>query len=449
MEIQDLQAKLSELNEDMKSIQVRADAEGRDLTEDEVADFDGMFNEFERTEQEIDRKTKLQAQQAKLEMGVGRKSEPDLNNPDAPSPAASNLTPSVTGGYPVGAADRGKWGWRSLGEFAAGVKRACMPNARPDDRLMNAPTTVGNENTGADGGFAVPPDFQTTINQKVMGEESLLARTDQMTSSTNNMTIPKDETTPWGSTGIQSYWEGENDQLTQSKPALKQTNIRLNKLTALVPMTDELLDDAPAMTAYLNRKVPEVFTSKLNLAIVQGNGVGQPLGIMNGGDLVTVAKESGQAADTILHYNIVNMYSRMYAPSRANAVWLINQDIEPQLNLLAFRDTAAAGPAYMPPGGLSATPYGTLMGRPVLPLEALETVGDLGDIIFADMNQYLTIMKTGGIRSDVSIHLWFDYDTVAFKFIFRVAGQPHWSSTIAKRDGSNTLAHFVTLAERA
>jgi len=445
MNIEELQARLQELHSDMQAMQATADAEKRDFTDDETSDFKAMVAEFEKIEGEIVRKNTIAAMSQKLENGVGRQTQPDLNNPDADKPAAT----SVSGGYPAGAADRNKWGWRTLGEFAAAVHHAGQQGVAPDPRLMNAPTTSANENTGADGGYTVPPDFRTSIMKKVQGEDSLLSRTDQMTVSGNNLTMPKDETTPWGSSGVQAYWEGEGDQLNQSKPVLGEQNVRLNKLTALVPVTDELLADSPAMSSYLNAKVPEVFDSKLNLAIVQGSGVGRPKGILNGGDLITVAKESGQAADTLIHQNIVNMWARMYAPSRRNAIWLINQDIEPQLNLMSFKNTDAAGPAYLPPGGLSSSPYGTLMGRPVVPTEACETLGDKGDIILSDMSQYLTIMKTGGIRSDVSIHLWFDYDTTAFRFIFRVAGQPHFNTTIAKRAGSNTLAHFVTLAARA
>jgi HK97 family phage major capsid protein len=89
------------------------------------------------------------------------------------------------------------------------------------------------------------------------------------------------------------------------------------------------------------------------------------------------------------------------------------------------------------------------MGRPVIPVEACKTLGDKGDIILGDLSKYLTLVKTGGIRADVSIHLWFDYATTAFRFIFRVAGQPHFSSTITPQNGTATRGHFVALAERA
>lgn len=459
--MQDLKDTLLDCNEQIQTVQAKADAEKRDLTEDEEKQIDTLFAQFEATEEEIKRRERIQAQTDKLRESAGSQSEPNAPSPqnkahlnEPQNFQRKERTPRIEV-----AQDRGKWGFHDFGEFAQSVAKANNRyNGVIDPRLrsiQNAPSTYGNEGTGADGGFAVPPDFRTAIMEKVMGEQSLLSRTDQMTTSSNHITFPKDETTPWQTSGgFQVYWEGEADQLSQSKPALKEETVKLNKLTALVPVTEELLEDAPSMNGYLNRKVPEKMDFAINLALVQGTGVGKPMGILNSDCLVSVAKDTStspvQAADTIRFKNLTDMWSRMYAPCRANAVWLINQDIEPQLYQMAFDPKASSKvPVYLPPTGAAGTPYGTLLGRPVIVTEACETLGDQGDIILADMSQYLSAVKVGGVRSDVSIHLWFDYDTTAFRFIFRVGGQPWWSSAIDKRDGSNTLSCFVTLDERA
>ena len=456
----ELRENLLDINEQIQSVQAKADAEKRDLTEDEEKLVNQLFNQFEEVEAEIERRDRIQAQTDRLRQSVGRHTEPQnpepQNQPAAPGAQQSQRqrTPRIEI-----VEDRGKWGFHNFGDFAMAVAQAnprISGNVDPRLRdIRNAPTTFGNEGAGADGGFAVPPDFRSTIMEKVMGEDSLFSLTDQMQTSSNSITFPKDETTPWQSSGgFQVYWEGENDQFTQSKPQLKDEILRLNKLTALVPITEELMSDAPSLNGYLNRKVPEKMDFALNLAIVQGTGVGKPKGILNADCLVSVAKDTGtspvQAADTVRYKNIVDMWARMYSPCRKSAVWLINQDIEPQLYTMAFDPVATSKvPVYLPPGGASGTPYGTLMGRPVIPTQACETLGDKGDIILADLSQYVTATKVGGIRQDVSIHLWFDYDTLAFRFVLRIGGQPWWSSSISPRDGSNTLSCFVTLDERA
>jgi hypothetical protein len=49
------------------------------------------------------------------------------------------------------------------------------------------------------------------------------------------------------------------------------------------------------------------------------------------------------------------------------------------------------------------------------------------------------------MRTDVSIHLYFDTDHVAFRFIMRLGGQSYWPAPIVRQNGSNTLSPIVTL----
>lgn len=447
--IGDLQDQLLEINQQTESIQAKADAEQRALTEDEEDEINKLTLAFKEVTKNIERRELINKQTESLKARIGRQTDADADD-----------TGIQNGGKPkkqsfasIPNAQKGKWGWNDFGEFSSAVMAASLPNSagQIDPRLIaNAPTTYSSEGVGADGGFAVPPDFKTEIMQTVMAEASIMGMTDGMTSSSNSITLPRDDTTNWQSSGgVQAYWEGEANTLTQSKLALKSDTVRLNKLTALVPVTEELLEDASAVDSYLRKKVPEKFDYKCNDGLINGTGAGMPLGIMNSGSLISVAAESGQSADTIVFENIVNMYSRMYAPSRSSGVWLINQDIEPQLLSMGFPTAATAVPVYLPAGGLSASPYATLMGRPVMPVESCQTLGDKGDIVFADFKQYLTVTKTSGIRSDVSMHLFFDADVLAYRFIFRVAGQPWRDTAITPANSTVTRSSFVTLDARA
>lgn len=460
MDIETLRERLLELNEQAQDIRSKATAEKRDLTVDEEGQLNACLSEFDQIESRIDQLSKLDEQTQRLNSGTGRKTQP--TTPQAteadPETGEPSRTRVVVKQQPLSK----NGGFKSLGEMAYHVRFASLrERGSMDPRLerLAAASTYGNEASGSDGGFAVPPDFRTAIMEKVMGEDSLLSRCDQITTSGNTFTCPADETTPWQTTGgIQAYWDGEAATATQSKPALENKTIKLNKIRALVPMTEELLEDAPAMDAYLRNKAPAKIGFKVNLAIIQGTGVGQPLGILNSGCLVTVTKEGSQVADTLVGNNVIKMYARMPAANRRNAVWLINQDIEPQLFKLSLPGTDNEGNAttgwggliYMPPGGVSGAPYGTLFGRPVIPTEACETLGDKGDIIFADMSQYLALLKSGpNPRVETSMHLWFDQDLLAFKFVLRVGGMPWWSSTISGRDGTpTTYSPFVTLEAR-
>jgi HK97 family phage major capsid protein len=158
-------------------------------------------------------------------------------------------------------------------------------------------------------------------------------------------------------------------------------------------------------------------------AIVNGTGVGQPQGLMGAGCKVTVSKEGRRPSNTVLPANILKMWGRCLGDWRTNAVWLINQDVEQQLQQFVMGGTTAATPVYLPPGGLSGA-LRDLMGRPVITTEACKALSTEGDIILTDLKQYLSVVKTGGVQQEVSIHLWFDQDIVAFKFTTRSAGSP-------------------------
>jgi HK97 family phage major capsid protein len=351
--------------------------------------------------------------------------------------------------------ERQRWGFTSMGDFAAAVRAAVVNPSGTDARLTNAATTFGQESVGADGGFAVPPEWRAQIMAQVEAEDGFLSMTDVQTITGNSITYPVDESPAWASSGgIRAYWDGEGATLTQSKPALKDLTVKTHRLTALVPITEELQQDAPAMSSYITGKAGEVIAFKLNDAILNGTGVGQPLGIMNAPCKVTVTKETSQTAGTLHGRNVLKMMARMPASSFKRSAWLVNQDVLPQLGGLAMDVTKADGTAagagilYMQPQGLAnQSAFGSILGRPVIVTEACQTVGTEGDIVLADMSKYLSVVK-GGLKTDYSIHLWFDQAINAFRFILRMNGQPWLSAAIARKNGSNTLSHFVTLQTR-
>ncbi|RWF66854.1 phage major capsid protein [Mesorhizobium sp.] len=446
-----LENEITDLTAEHEELIAKADEEERDLDEDELAKLEEIAGKISA------KKVQLEARKRPEPVAsAGRRSTSEPQNRNGNGDGQRRV--------PAGPRDSNRFGFTSFGTFAKAVQNHYRQVDNDEvNKLRNTATTFGNEGTGAEGGFLVPPEFSREIWQKVMAEENLLSRCAPLQTGGNSIMIPKDETTPWQNTGgIQVYWEGEGQAPAASKPLLEMGAFRLFKLFGLVPVSEELLEDAIGLESWLRVKAPAKMAAKINTSIVGGTGVGQPKGIIPGyaavdTSVVQVSKETSQPADTIWMTNIEKMWSRMYAPWRRNAVWLINQDLEPQLAGMAFQASGASSalpgtsavPAYLPPGGLSNAPYGTLKGRPVIPIEACSAIGDLGDIIFADFNQYWALTKgSGAIQTDTSIHLYFDQALTAFRFIFRVNGQPAWSSTIDRQNGSNTLSWATTLQAR-
>lgn len=363
---------------------------------------------------------------------------------DLSAPGARKTTPE----QPARPQDQ----FRTLGEMLLASVRAAAPGGSVDPRLLRA-ASGANETVPSEGGFLVQKDLSQELLKQTFATGLLASRCRQIeiSGAANGIKINGVDETSRASTrfgGILGYWKGEGAQKTASKPAFRQIELNLHKLIGLCYATDELLQDASALDSFIRQAFPAEFGFLLDDAIINGTGAGQPLGILNANCLVSVTKETGQAASTILAENIVKMYARMFPQSIGNAVWLVNQATLPQLYTMSLSVGTGGAPIFMPAGGLSQSPYNTLLGRPVVPIEQCAALGTVGDIIFADLGGYILARK-GGIQTDVSIHVQFVYDESVFRFVMRVDGQPERASALTPYKGSDTLSHFVALATRA
>jgi len=342
-------------------------------------------------------------------------------------------------------ADDPTHGFASMAEFVRAVQ-AQQIRGQDDERLRfgAAATTYGNEGSLADGGFLVPPEYSREVWQHSLEEDAFLPMCDNQPISGNTMSYPKDETTPWGSDGIRAYWENEAAAATQTKPKGEVNTLRLKRLTALIPVTDELQADGIAVGAYVAAKAATSIRWKTNLALFSGNGVGQPEGIFSSAARVDVAKESGQTADTVNATNIAKMFARQLNPR--GAYWLINPDVLPQLVVM----TLGNQPIWTAPNqGMGQAPMGFLLGRPIISTDVCDTVGDVGDVGFVNWQYQRAITKAGGIETAQSMHIFFDQNMNAWRFTFRVDAKPVLTAAVTPPNSSATRSPFVFLAERA
>lgn len=364
---------------------------------------------------------------------------------------------AVASGIEVLKPEGAKKPWNSLGEQLSSIAKGTKliqagHTSMADPRLFAA--LGSNETIPSEGGFLIAPEFTDGILQKTydVGEIASRCRKLPMTSSRLVMNAI-DETSRatgkrWG--GIVSYWEAEGAPYQGTKPKFTQVQFVANKLIGLGYVTEEQLEDGPALEGYMKMAFPEEFGFQIDLGIFSGSGAGVPLGFQNSPALIVQAKDSSQATGTISASNVMNMKSRMWAPSFKNAVWLAEQSIEPQLLTLLIAGTAAnpASLLYTPPGMYgNNSPYGLLLGRPVIFVEQAAALSTQGDLNLVDLNQYLLPSKTD-IRSDTSIHVAFLTGEVAYRFMLRLDGAPWWKAPLTPYSGAATRSPFVTLATR-
>lgn len=455
MTLKELREKQKQALDQAKAIQAKAD-NGVLSDEDQTA-FDGLMDQFDELTATIDEAVKTD--EARAEAAKGRADRLGRAQDRAKQHDGRKAQPAdIKVGEDRAKQDR-TLGFKSFDHQIDLVIRAATNGSMSADdrRLLDAVTGMG-QGSGAGGGFAVAPQFAQTIWEGAgYDTQTLIERCSVFDVSTDSLTIPADAETSRAdgsrAGGIQAYWKAEAAQYTTSNPTLREIKLEPQELVLAVPLTNKLMNNAPALVQYVTRKANGELNFKVGDAIINGNGTGQPKGILNGtagstSCRVSVAKESGQPADTIVTKNIEKMWSRLHPRSQANAVWLYNVDATDQLMGLT-RDVGTGGvPVMTPAGGLSESPYSTIYARPMIPIEYAATLGDEGDLILADLSMYL-IGRKGGVEFAESMHIRFDYREHVLRFVLEIDGQPALQSPITPYKGTNTQSPFVTIAARA
>jgi HK97 family phage major capsid protein len=268
----------------------------------------------------------------------------------------------------------------ALGTFALAVKTA-MSGGQADPRLFAVATGAGTQ-SDSNLGFAVPMEIAPGIERDMFATGDILSRVDARTVSGNSIAFNVfDETSRADSSrggGVLGYWVDEGTAPTASNMKLARIEMKLRKVGAFGVMTDELLSDAAALGGELESAFASELTFQVENKIYRGNGASAPLGFLNAACLVSVSKETNQAAATINTTNLSKMWARMPARSQKNAVWLVNVDCQPQIDDLSQAiGTGGTAPRFV---NYDATGALTIKGRPVIAVEYAETVGTVGDI---------------------------------------------------------------------
>ena len=336
-----------------------------------------------------------------------------------------------------------------------GLMLQAVRNRATQQPLSNAHKAIlgQNESVPEDGGYLVGTEQELTIEKKMFDSAVFASRANARTIGANANSVDfygRSETSRAAGSrygGIRGYRVAEGQTITASDMKFFKYTLKPEKYAVLAYATDEVASDAALLEAEIMDAAPQELAFMIDDDMLNGAAAGYPQGIISAAAAVSVAKEGAQAADTIVAENLIKMWSRMWARSRANAAWFINQDVEPQLHTLALPVGTGGALLYMPPGGLSGAPYGTLFGRPVIPTEFNATLGDLGDIVLADWSQYKLANK-GGVKSASSMHVQFVTDQMAWRFTTRYDGQSTWEAALTPYKGTNTQSPFITLAER-
>jgi HK97 family phage major capsid protein len=347
----------------------------------------------------------------------------------------------------IGASEDGKF--KSRGEFFQKVWEA--GNGRGLDPRLVEGKNLG-ENMGDAGGFLVPEEFRPDLMQIPIEQSVIRPRAFTLPMASSTLRIPSIRDTSHASNlfgGVSASWgsEGEDISSSTNEPSFSQIRLDAHKLTGYTVISNELVQDsAIAVDTMLTRLFGQAISYFEDVAFINGTGAGQPQGILNSGCLVSVSKETGQAATTIVKENLDKMYSRMMPSSLGNAVWLAHPDTFPQLSSLSQAVGTGGGPVWV--ANMSGGPPSSIYGRPIIFTEKCQTLGTAGDIIFTDLSYYI-IGDRQALTTSASPHVRFTTQETVFLFSSRLDGRMWMDSALTPRNGSNTLSPAVALATRS
>lgn len=414
-----LLARQTALLKDMRALADKATA----MTDEDIANYEAMEKDHDNNEKQIAMLQKL----AKLE---------DSNKAPVNQPVVEVVNEPLPKPY------------KNLSAQLKDIRDAA--NGNVSDNLRTVQNAMGgNAGVGADGGFAIQTDFAGLMMDSAAKAGNILPLVDKYEVSDGSDSVKWVDiaetdvsTTVFG--GVRVYWAAEAAEVLKSQPKLDEKELKLQKLMGVAYATYELDSDSSFVNQLYTKAFQLAIQRTLEGAIISGDGVGKPLGILNSGSLVSVAKESGQTADTIVWENLSKMYHR--ALDKSKGVWLSHPDAHEQFDFLSFPVGTGGVPVYLP-----ATQQGsidTLRGRPIVESDHCSALGDAGDIIFADMSQYMLAYK-GGVDAATSIHVQFLTAENCFRFIFRANGLPKRNTKLTIKNSSNQRGPFVALAARA
>ena len=175
---------------------------------------------------------------------------------------------------------------------------------------------VLSEDTDADGGYLVPEEFERQI---IAG----LDEANVIRSLAKVITTGSERKIPVAASHSTAQWTAENAAYTESNPTFDQKQIDAFKLTDLIRVSTELLQDSAFdLESYISAEFARAFGIAEEQAFCVGTGTGQPTGIFtaNGGTVgVTAAANNAITAD-----ELISLVYALKSPYRRNAKFLMN-----------------------------------------------------------------------------------------------------------------------------
>ena len=235
----------------------------------------------------------------------------------------------------------------------------------------------------ADGGYLVPEEFEKQIVDGL--KEANVVRTLAKT-----ITTQAERKIPVAVGHSVAQWTEENAAYTESNPTFGQKQIDAYKLTDLIRVSTELLQDSAfALEPYIREEFVRAFGVAEEEAFCVGNGTKQPTGIFtaNGGEVGVTA--AGTTAITV--DELISLIYSLKSPYRRNAKFFMHDS-----TVALIRKLKDNNGAYLWQPSVQAGEPDRLLGYPLYtsPYVPQVNAGALA-VAFGDFKNYWIADRAG------------------------------------------------------
>ncbi|MDZ4768368.1 MAG: phage major capsid protein [Chloroflexota bacterium] len=342
--------------------------------------------------------------------------------------------------------------FETFGEFIVAAREAKATGrsdprlkymARDADEVGASQRKALSGTAGASGGFLMPERWIAELNSVMLETSTVLPRVTTIPMSTRTVSLPVvdyaralPEGEPRQFGGVQAYYQDEGVESVESEPRFREHTLTAHELAVYTEANNSLLaDSAVSLEAFLasGMGMQGALMWKIEHKIFNGNGVGQPLGILNAPATIAVPRELTGEVD---YLDLARMDEKTLPSGKL--AWFASISMKTRLRTL--KDDANQLIWASAGSGLPAT----LLGYPIYFTEHLPRIGGRGDIVLADMSYYLFGDRQAATL-DVSTEANFRRNRTGYRMIHRHDGSSWMNAPITLSDTVTQVSPFVVL----
>ena len=230
----------------------------------------------------------------------------------------------------------------------------------------------------SEGGYLVPDTYEKHLVEALHDEMVIRRLAHVFTTASGSHKIPV--VASQGS----ANWVEESGEIPETTETFGQQHIGAHKLTALIKVSEELLNDSAFdLEDYFRREFARRISNAEELAFVTGDGNGKPVGLFSDDEGAETGVTAASATE-ITADEVINLYYSLRSPYRKKAVWLLNDSTVNAIRLLKDKNGQ-----YLWQPALKEGAPDTLLGRPVYTSTAIPSIGAGQKVMaFGDLSYY-------------------------------------------------------------